>query len=625
MSNTTSQEEPVPLAERTDDDSPLLTIAKRYGRKDVGWLIIASLSSGLKTFISFADVFLIGLGIDALFNDRQFIVPLLPQSWVPEGQLELLIFITALLVGLNLATNVFSFISEWGFGIFSQRLVHRTRVEIFDEVQQLELSFFEDERTGNLLSILNDDTNQLDSFFSTLISSIIWIVITLVSAVVYMWLLNPQLAIVVLLAAPLMAWMNHKFSERLEPLQGTVRRQRGVLNSRLETALSGMQVIKAFNAEKFEQDRVAETSRGDISARLNSVKESARHPPLNRLVLGGWLLIVTIVGIYWIVIGPPGPFFGTLTAGQLIPFLFYLERLTLPMQNLGGVIDGYTSTKASANRILGTTAAVSGAAASAKQTSESEEELQIDSASVEFENVNYSYPGREQLAIDNVSLAIDGDDTVGIVGTSGAGKSTLTELLIGFRSPDEGQISVDGQSVDTVSEESLRAAVGYVSQDPHLFDGTIKENIAYGGNDLSDDTIREAAKIAGAHQFIEDLTDSYDTEIGSQGSSLSGGQRQRIAVARAIVDEPPILILDEATSQVDTETERELQQNLSTITEDRTTIVVAHRLSMVKDADEIVVLEDGQITENGTHDELVSAQQTYARLWDIQVGNVSAV
>ncbi|WP_458190084.1 ABC transporter ATP-binding protein [Haladaptatus sp. NG-WS-4] len=615
------------LADRADHDFPLITLAWRYGRADAGRFVFAVLAGSISTFLSFADVYLIGLGIDALFNDQPFAVPLVPESWVPSTPLGLLTFVTLLMMTLNLSTNLLAFADDWASGVFAQRVLDRTRIASFDAIQEHELAFVEDERTGELLSALNDDVNQLSSFFTTIVGAAVWIAATIGSALVYMWFLEPQLAVLVLCCAPIIGWLNYRFSQRLDPIQDRVRATRGALNARLETALEGLSIIKVFTAEPFERDRVAAASRTDVDARLATKRLSARQPPVNRLLVGVWLIGVTTLGIVWVLEQPPWPFSGALTAGVLVPFLFYLERLSLPLRNLGGVIDHTTAARASARRILGIHAT---AGRSPADTHGQTTELSVTDGAVKASEVRYQYPRSDRPALDGVSFDVAGGQTVGIVGATGAGKSTLVEHLLRFRAPDAGTIEIDGRDIETASRASFREAVGYVSQTPHIFDGTVRYNIAYGATTTDIDAVPDAhveraARLAGAHEFIVDLPDGYDTDIGSNGASLSGGQRQRLALARAIVDEPPLLVLDEATSQVDTETERRLQERLADVTAERTTFIVAHRLSMVRNADDILVFDDGTVTERGTHSELLAADGQYADLWNIQIGNISAL
>ncbi|WP_440991600.1 ABC transporter ATP-binding protein [Haloarchaeobius baliensis] len=607
------------FAERADD-APLVSLVGRYGRADLPLLLVAMASTFVSIFLSLADVYLIGLGIDALFNDQPFALPLLPQSVVPTATLDLLVFVTGLIVATSLVSHALSFVGEYCFGLYTQRFLHEVRTGAFSRVLGFDLAFFDEHRTGNVISVLNDDVNQLDTFFNKLIEASIWALTTIVSAFVYMGLLNVQLALFVLCSAPVLAGLNHWFSRRVEPIQDDIRTDRGRLNALLETALGGLDVIKANTAEATENRRVDDASRAYTDARLENRRLSIRQAPLNRLVAGIWLLLVVAIGVQWITVGPPLFFSGTLTAGELVPFLFYLERMTPPLKNLGGLINGYKGAKAAAKRVGGLTAR------EPRTDDRDGTAIDLDAPGVSFDGVSFAYPGTDQRVLDGIDLDVAPGSTVGIVGTTGAGKSTLLDLLLTYHDPDEGRIAVQGQDLADVAPGSYREQVGYVDQDSFLFDGTVRENIAAGApaGEVDDERVREAARVAGAHGFVEELPTGYETELGAQGTSLSGGQRQRLAIARAVVDDPELLVFDEATSHVDTETERIVQEHLADITADRTTFVVAHRLSTVRHADQLVVLDDGAVAESGTHEELVEAGGSYARLWNVQVGTVSA-
>jgi ATP-binding cassette subfamily B protein len=608
------------LGEDTDIERPLVALIKRYGRADGHYLGVGVLLVAAKSFIGFADVFVIGLAIDALFNDRPLALPLVPDAWIPTEPIPLLVFAAGIVFLVNITTIVWGSSSDICLGVFAQRILHRIRVETFDAAQHRNLDYFDEHRTGDVMSALNDDVNQLETFFTVFLGALVWIVVTLVAALVYMSLLNWQLAVFVLAAAPLVGAVNYWYSHRLDPLQAEVREERGALNAQLETGFSGVPVVKAFTAEADERDRVEAASHDHFRARFDARRCAVQQAPINRLIAGTWLLVTLALGIYWIVVAPPLFFTGTLTVGQLVPFLFYMERVTLPLKNLSGVIEGYNSSNAAARRILG----LSDPPADTRNHGDGTDQPVIDGA-VEFDRVSFRYSGADRPAVDDVSFDVDSGETIGLVGATGAGKSTVIKLLLRLYDDDSGAITVDGRDVRDISPRALRAAIGYVNQDAFLFNGTVRHNLVYGTEgEVSDERVHEAAKKAGVHEEILDLPEGYDTEVGDRGVRLSGGQRQRIAIARAIVADPPILVLDEATSHVDTETERVIQRQLAALTVDRTTFVVAHRLSTVRGADRILVLDDGEIVEQGTHADLLDADGAYARLWNAQVGKIEA-
>jgi ATP-binding cassette subfamily B protein len=603
-----------------DGDYPLLGLVRKYGAADAHYLVAAVGLVAAKSFIGFADVFVIGLAIDALFNGQALALPLVPDAWIPADQMGLLLFVGALLFAINLSTIVGGSLGDVCFGIFSQRILHRIRVAAFDSAQHRDLDYFDEARTGDVMSALNDDVNQLETFFDTLVGALVWIVVTLLAAIVYMGVLNWQLAAFVLAAGPVVAGVNYWYSQRLEPRQDDVRAERGALNAHLETGLSGVDVVKAFTAEEYEHDRVEQSSYDHFRAKFHAERLAVTQAPLNRLLAGLWLLGTLAIGIYWVLEGAPLFFTGTLTAGQLVPFLIYMERVTLPLKNLSGVIDGYNAANAAARRVEGL--------ASGERNRDSRRAGASPAPDVKghvrFDDVTFSYPGSDQPAVAGVDFDVEPGETVGLVGSTGAGKSTLVKLLLQLYDPDDGTIAVDGRDTADYGSRDIRDAIGYVEQDAFLFNGTVAYNIAYGAGDVAEERIREAARKAGVHEEIADLPDGYDTEVGDRGVKLSGGQRQRIAIARAIVADPPMLVLDEATSHVDNETERIVQRQLDELTADRTTFVVAHRLSTVRDADRILVLDDGALVESGTHDELLARDDAYATLWNIQVGAVDA-
>jgi len=446
--------------------------------------------------------------------------------------------------------------------------------------------------------------------------------------------LNWQLAVVTLFVIPASAVFTYWFMQMAEERYADVRQSVGDLNSRLENNLSGIQVIKASNTEEYEDERVREHSyryfRLDwLALRLNFIY----RPGLQALTSIAFIATFVVGGI-WILQGPPGPFSGTLLAGELVTFLLLTQRLVNPLAQMGNIVDRYEDAKASTKRILGLMNLP-------KYVDDAPDAVEIEDVEghVEYDDVSFAYD--EEYVLEDVDFEVEPGETVGLVGPTGAGKTTVLKLLMRLydvdgsassrsanqsatRSGDvnEGEVRVDGHDVRDVTLSSLRSSMGYVAQENFLFDGTVRENIRYGQFDAPDDAVVEAAKNAEAHEFITNLPEGYDTDIGERGVKLSGGQRQRVAVARTILQRPEILIFDEATSAVDTETEMLIQRSIDELAADRTTFVIAHRLSTVRDADTILVIDQGEIVERGTHEDLLSRDGLYANLWRVQAGEI---
>jgi len=607
-----------PLGERTDERWPLLSRFREHGVPNARYIAVGMVGPVGTAMFGAMMPFVLGTVFDALFNEQPYALPLVPSAWIPTEPAAQVWFTGALLATLYVARAVVNTTGQYYRGLFGIKVQHDLRVAAYEALQRRRLSFFDDQQTGELMSVLNSDVSTLENFFSDAAPLFVFRVATLGWALLFMSLLNVRLALLGLVGAPLLVVLNLRFARRMEHAQDRARQAVGDLNATMGDYVGGISLIKTGTAEPQASATVAKRSRENFDRQWGLRKLRTAHRPAVNLVADATYLLVFLVGGYWVLRGPPPFAAGTLTGGELIAFLLYARQLVGPFAAITRTIDQYESAKASAKRVAAVTTAGSGGV-----DPDAGHPLADVDGRVEYDDVTFGYG--DDPVLEDVSFEVAAGETVGVVGPTGAGKSTLLKLLLRFYDADEGAVRLDGHDVRDVALRDLRGAIGYVSQDPYLFDGTVRENIAYGDPDADADDVVRAAKLAEVHEFAASLPEGYDTEVGERGVKLSGGQRQRVAIARAILGDPAVLILDEATSHVDNETEVLIQASLSRIAADRTTFVVAHRLSTVKDADEILALDDGEVVERGTHEELLEADGLYATLWAVQVGDIEAL
>ncbi|HYO12376.1 MAG TPA: ABC transporter ATP-binding protein [Thermoanaerobaculia bacterium] len=523
------------------------------------------------------------------------------------------------LAGLSVAIFFFESLFQWmyqrGFLRLAQEVQHDLRMDVYNRIQSREIAFFEEHRTGEILAMLNDDVNQLERFLNTGFNELVQIAVLFAFSFAVMLPISWQLSLVGMAPIPVILWGSLVYQRRIEPRYRVVREGVGGLASRLENNIGGIHVIQSFTAEAFETERVRQASDAYRQANFAAIRLSATYVPVIRMAIVVGFAGVLLLGSYWILNGS-----GLITVGELVLFAMMTERLLWPLTRLGTTVDEYERARASARRAFGlldTEPAIRDAA----------RPVPLDRArgEVQFDNVEFRYArGRaDEPVLRGLSFRVAPGETIGIAGPTGAGKSTLIKLLLRLYDVTGGAVRLDGHDVRDLSMADLRRNIALVSQDVYLFHGTIRENIAY-SKDVPLDGVVRAAKLAQLHDFVASLPQGYDTLVGERGVKLSGGQRQRLSIARAIVKDAPILVLDEATSSVDTETERAIQENLRTLTEGRTALIIAHRLSTIRNADRIIVLRDGRIAEEGHHDDLLARGGTYADLWHVQAGDLAA-
>ncbi|RJU82764.1 MAG: ABC transporter ATP-binding protein [Candidatus Poseidoniales archaeon] len=569
-----------------------------------GTIRLASACSITNKIWDLAPPLLIGLAVDVVvLKEESFLASYgLVDPW---HQLVFLSVLTFAVWGLE---SLFEYFYAILWRNLAQTVQHELRLDTFNHVQKQGMGWFDERQKGDILAILNDDINQLERFLDKGANDLLQVSTTVLVVGGVFLFISWQVALFAVLPIPVILWGSFKYQKSLEPRYAEVRKSAGAMNALLENDLSGMSTIQSFTAEERELKRVEALSNDYREANKEAIRLSAAFTPLIRmailcgftatLLLGGWMTLEN-----------------TLAVGAYSVLVFMTQRLLWPLTRLGETFDLYQRAMASSTRVLD----VLTSPTEVKQGEYSPDVQTIEKSSIIFSDVGFAYPGREPV-FENMNLEIIQGQTVGVVGSTGAGKTTLIRLLLRFAEPDNGSISWAGHTLPEWNLEQLRSSMALVDQHITLFPTTILENIRYGNPNAEDGEVLEAAKLAEVVDFVEELPDQWATLVGEGGHRLSGGQRQRLAIARAVLKDAPLLILDEATSAVDNETEAALQRSINKISKGRTAVIIAHRLSTVRNADRILVLNNGKIVEDGTHDDLVEMSGIYSRMWAVQTG-----
>ena len=517
-------------------------------------------------------------------------------------QLVVLAFLTFAIWAME---SLFDYLAAVTWRNISQDVEHSLRTDAFKNVLGLDLQYFENKSSGRLMAVLNDDVNQLEKFLDTGANKLLQTITTVIVIGGTFLYISPLIAIFAFIPIPVIIFGSFRFTKTIASRYTRIRDAIETLNANLSNSLSGILTVKSFNREEREFIRISDSSVEVKSANYHAIRLSAAFIPIIRIaILFGFTATLLIGGFMALE--------GDINVAMYSVLLFITQRLLWPLTELGDTFDLYQRTMASFRRIN-----------TLKNTQPEIKNGDIESnginEKIQLKKVNFSYV-EDFPVLNDVSLSIQKSSTTAIVGSTGSGKSTLIKLLLRLYDVDSGQIMFDDADIKDLEVHSLRKNIGLVSQDIFLFEGTVFDNIAYGNLDATEEEIWQAAKLSESDEFINLLPNKKETVVGERGQKLSGGQRQRISIARAILKNPEILILDEATSAVDNETEAAIQRSLDTLKDGRTVVAIAHRLSTIRNADIIYVLEKGEIVESGTHDELVNLNKVYANLWNVQTG-----
>lgn len=537
---------------------------------------------------------------DAIDN----VLPLLTNKAMVELGKSRLLVLSVEIVGLTIIVGLLFFVQRYVNTYFSQKVVYDIRNDVFAALQNQSFAFYDKIHTGQLLAKVTTDIDRIRGFLGWQLTFLINSMFLLAATLYSMSAMDLRLTTLLLLLMPLLFLAFYYFGKKIRPLFQQMREQYGNLTSVLHENITGIRVVRAFAREDFERRRFRSENDKYFKTTLASVRIRAFFIPLIAFLIG----LGTVV-IFWY--GGIEAINGTLTIGALVAFNVYLAMLVMPMRFLGFFVSGYQLSMAAGDRVFG----IMDAEPEIKEKPNATTLPKIQ-GHVRFENVSFSYEKGEKgkQILRNINLEAKPGETVALLGATGSGKSTIIRLIPRFYDVTSGKIAVDGHDVRDVKLRSLREQIGIVSQETFLFTLSIKENIAYGKPKATMEEIIEAAKTARAHEFISALPDGYDTRVGERGVTLSGGQQQRIAIARALLSDPKILILDDSTSSVDVETEYEIQRALQALLKSRTTFVITQRVSTIRNANKIFVLEEGEVTEEGTHETLIAKKGAYYRI-----------
>lgn len=544
-----------------------------------------------------------------LFTLITVVYPIILQITIDDVVLQdrygLIPYISLIFFGLMVIKGISTFSFQYLSELFGMTSVYELRNALYNKLQVLSFKYYDNSKTGDIMSRMTADVEGFRFFLSAGFGELIRIVLLISVSLSVMFYYSIPLALVTMLAMPFLGVVVYKFDKRVHPAFRQIRKSFGRLNTRVQENISGMNTVKSLSREDFEIGRFSTSNDNYRQNYLFTSHLWAKYFPLMELI--GNIAVVSLLGYGGYLVSNE-----QLALGELVAFFSLVWYILGPLMNLGFVVNMFSQAKASGERLIEILDQY-------EDIEEKPDAIDVPiHGDVTFKDVTLTYVADDDAALKNINFEAPSGKVIGLIGATGSGKTSITQLITRFYEADKGEVLVDGRPVTDYKLKALRSHIGFVLQEPFLFSTTIRENIAYGRPEMTDEQIIDAAKRAQAHDFIMKMPHGYDTLLGERGMGLSGGQKQRIAIARALCINPSILILDDATSAVDMETEFKIQAALKEVMKGRTTFIIAHRISSIKHADEILVLEEGEVKERGTHDELLSMNGIYRRIYDIQ-------
>lgn len=583
------------------NDSPALLKLLCHVKPHRPRALLATAASIINKLFDIMPEILIGMAIDVVIRGKESFL----SQWGLQDPWQQILVLGGLTFFIWLGESIFEYLYMILWRGLAQSVQHDLRTETYTHLQNLDLQFFEDQSSGNLTTILNDDINQLERFLDGGANQIIQTITAVIGVGAVFFYLSPSIAVVAYLPIPAIIFGAFYFQKKATPLYADVRDRVGVLGTRISNNISGIQTIKSFTQEAMESKNLTQESSEYVDANKKAIAVSSAFIPVIRMGILSGYLATFLLGAHYVLEG-------SLEIGAYGVLVFLTQRLLWPLTGIAQTVDLYERAMASTRRVLALL----------------HQPIHIDDGflpaktlkgEIEFQHVQFSY-ATGPMILQDLSFRVPAQKTTAFVGSTGSGKSTLVKLLLRFYEPQSGKILLDGHPLEEFLIKDLRKNIGLVSQDVFLFHGSVRDNLLYGKPEASEAELLDAASRAEALEFIEKLPNGLDTIIGERGQKLSGGQRQRLSLARAILKDPPILVLDEATSAVDNETEAAIQRSLAKVSMNRTVIAIAHRLSTIVNADQIYVLENGHIQQQGCHQDLMSRPGVYQNLWSVQTG-----